>query len=83
MVMSEHPIDLVEYGELRGAVAALQTQITQITERQTRIDEKLDRVISELAHAKGGWKVMMLLGGAASSAGAALTYALQHMAGKP
>lgn len=77
-----HPIDLVEYGELRGAVAALQTQIQQITERQSRIDGKLDTVISELSHAKGGWKVMMLLGGAASSAGAALTWVLQHLGGK-
>lgn len=78
-----HPIDLVEYGELRGAVAALQTQIAQITERQSRIDGKLDTVISELSQAKGGWRVMMLVGGAASSLGAAFTWALQHMAGKP
>lgn len=78
-----HPIDLVEYGELRGAVAALQTQISQITERQSRIDGKLDTVITELSQAKGGWRVMLLLGGAASSAGAAFTWALQHLGGKP
>jgi prefoldin subunit 5 len=78
-----HPIDLVEYGELRGAVAALQTQIAQITERQSRIDGKLDTVISELSAAKGGWRVMMLVGGAASSLGAGFTWALQHLGGKP
>lgn len=78
-----NPIDLVEYGELRGAVAALQTQIAQITERQSRIDGKLDTVISELSAAKGGWRVMMLVGGAASSLGAGLTWALQHLGGKP
>lgn len=78
-----HPIDLVEYGELRGAVAALQTQIQQITERQSRIDGKLDTVISELSQAKGGWRVMMLVGGAASSLGAGFTWVLQHLGGKP
>lgn len=78
-----HPIDLVEYGELRGAVAALQTQIAQITERQSRIDGKLDTVLSELSQAKGGWRVLMLVSGAASSAGAAFTWALQHLSGKP
>lgn len=81
--MPDHPIDLVEYGELRGAVAALQTQIAQITERQSRIDGKLDTVISELAAAKGGWRVMMLVGGAASSLGAGFTWVLQHLGGKP
>lgn len=81
--MSENPIDLVEYGELRGAVAALQTQIAQITERQSRIDGKLDTVISELSQAKGGWRVMMLIGGAASSIGAGFTWVLQHLSGKP
>lgn len=77
-----HPIDLVEYGELRGAVAALQAQIQQITERQSRIDDKLDTVISELSTAKGGWRVMMLLGGAASAAGSAITWVLHHLGGK-
>lgn len=78
-----HPIDLVEYGELRGAVAALQAQIAQITERQSKIDGKLDTVITELSTARGGWRAMMLIGGAASSLGAAFTWVVQHLGGKP
>lgn len=79
----EPSIDLVEYGELRGAVGALQAQISQITERQSRIDRKLDTLIAELSQAKGGWKMLMLLGGAASAAGAVIAWVAHYLTGKP
>lgn len=63
-------IDPVEFGEIKGAVAALQSQMTDIKARQASIEAKLDIVVDQLAHARGGWKMLMMLGGGAGAMGA-------------
>lgn len=63
-------IDPIEYGELRGQVASLQLQVSEFKNKQAQMDLKLDMVLDRLAEARGGWKVMMLFGGAAGSLGA-------------
>lgn len=63
-------IDPVEYGELRGQVASLQLQVSEFKHKQAQMDVKLDMVLERLSEARGGWKVMMLFGGAAGSLGA-------------
>jgi FtsZ-binding cell division protein ZapB len=65
-------IDPVEFGFLKGAVDTLRQQVAEIKQEQQRIDEKLDRVLARLDEAKGGWRMLMLLGGGAGSVGAAL-----------
>lgn len=72
-------IDPVEFGELKGAVAALQIQVGDFKARQAVMDQKLDMVLERMSAARGGWRTLMLLGGAASSAGAGLTWLLQHV----
>lgn len=74
-------IDPVEYGELKGAVASLQLQVSEFKSKQAQMDAKLDMVLDRLAEAKGGWKVMVLFGGAASTLGAGLSWALTHVKG--
>lgn len=63
-------IDPIEYGELRGQVASLQLQVSEFKHKQAQMDVKLDMVLERLSEAKGGWKVMMMFGGAAGSLGA-------------
>lgn len=65
-------IDPVEFGEIKGAVASLQTQVTDIKGQLAGISAKQDVVINQLSEAKGGWKIMMLLGGSAGALGAGL-----------
>lgn len=48
-------IDPVEFGEIKGAVAALQAQVTDFKVRQAQMGQKLDMVLDKLAEAKGGW----------------------------
>jgi hypothetical protein len=67
-----HMIDPVEFGEIKGAVASLQTQVTDIKGQLASISAKQDVVINQLSEAKGGWKIMMLLGGSAGALGAGL-----------
>ncbi len=74
-------IDPVEFGEIKGAVAALQTQMSDLKARQSAMDVKLDLVLDKLSEAKGGWRVMMLLGGAASTLGGVLTWVASHWKG--
>lgn len=68
-----HVIDPVEFGEIKGAVSSLQTQVTDIKAQLASINGKQDVVIAHLSEARGGWKIMMLLGGSAGALGAAIS----------
>lgn len=71
-------IDPVEFGEIKGAVAALQAQVTDIKVRLAQSDAKLDLVLDKLSEAKGGWRAMMFVGGAFTSLGAGATWIVDH-----
>lgn len=68
--MDHSMIDPIEYGELRGQVASLQLQFGEFKTKQAQVDVKLDMVLERLSEARGGWKIMMMFGGAAGSLGA-------------
>ena len=76
---SRHLIDPVEYGEIKAAVGHLQSQLTEIKSKQAAIDSKLDLVVNQLSEAKGGWRTLMLIGGAATTVGAAVSWVAQHL----
>lgn len=76
-------IDPVEFGEIKGAVSALQMQMSDLKSRQSAMDVKLDLVLDKLSEAKGGWRVMMLMGGAASTLGAGISWFATHWKGVP
>lgn len=76
--MEETMIDPREFGRLEGAVDALKGEVDQIKTKQTQMDGKLDQVLERLSEAKGGWRALMLLGGAGATLGAALTWLLTH-----
>lgn len=71
-VKDETMINPVEFGEMKGAVSSLQTQVTEIKAKLAGIDAKQDVVINQLSEARGGWKIMMLLGGGAGALGAGI-----------
>lgn len=71
------------------AIAVLETKVEaqgKEIERLTKIVEsmatKLDTVASTLTEARGGWKAMMLLGGAGATFGGLLTWAFEQLVGK-
>jgi hypothetical protein len=76
--LEERMIDPVQFGEFKGAVTALKSEVDQIKKNQATMDEKLDLVLTKLSEAKGGWKLLLALGGAASTAGAIITWVATH-----
>lgn len=68
------------------ALAQLQVEVTYLKAAVARLDtintaqsEKLDKVLAQLAEARGGWRTLMLIGGAAGSIGSGLTWLFAHM----
>jgi hypothetical protein len=76
--LEESMIDPREFGRLEGAVAALKTELDSVKDRQVAIDGKLDQVLDKLSEAKGGWRLLMALGGAAATLGGIITWFATH-----
>jgi hypothetical protein len=60
-------------------IAVLQTQYVALQKRLDAMETTLDEVKALLTEARGGWRVMMLLGGAAATVGGLVTWALNHL----
>lgn len=67
-------IDPQDYGRLTAEVAQLQREVTEL-----RCDMK--KVLETLQEARGGWRTLMLVGGAAATVGGALVKFLPAILG--
>lgn len=70
--LEERMIDPREFGRLEQEVRQLATQMTTIQATLTQINDTL-------SEAKGGWRTLMLLGGAGAAIGSVGTWALSHL----
>lgn len=68
---------------LETKVEAQAKEIERLTAIVERMASKLDTVASTLTEARGGWRAMMLLGGAGATFGGLLTWAFEHLLGVP
>jgi hypothetical protein len=71
-------IDPQEFGELRAQVRLLLEQDKLKTQMLSSMNDTLQAMRLQMAEAKGGWKLLMLLGGSASALGSALTWFLTN-----
>lgn len=62
-------------------IGQLEAQMESHSERLDRIETKLDVLTNYIQQQKGGWKTLLLIGGAAGTAGAILTKLLAMMKG--
>lgn len=76
-------------GQAHIAIAVLETKVEsqgrEIGELKALIREmsgKLDSVATTLSEARGGWRLMMLLGGASATFGGVLVWVFRHLGGK-
>lgn len=66
-------------------IARLEVQVGNLTQGMADLQEsnqqltlKLDQVLLTLSEARGGWRTLMVVGGAASSITAAAAWVVQH-----
>jgi len=60
----------------------LQADMDRLVADMESIKTTLNSINNTLAEAKGGWKVLMMLGGAGGVLGSAVTYFIQQWVGK-
>lgn len=72
----------IQIAVLETKVEAQGKEIERLTGVCERMADKLDAVAATLTEAKGGWKLLMALGGAGATFGAGFMWLLQHFAGK-
>lgn len=70
--LEERMIDPRDFGRL-------EQQVESLTERLDEMSKTLDEINKTLIEARGGWRLLMLLGGAGAAAGSVLTWALSHI----
>lgn len=75
-------IDPQEFGELKARVEMLLESNRQLTETIATLSTSVQAMQLQMAEAKGGWKVLMAIGGASSIAGGGITWLLTHLTGK-
>jgi hypothetical protein len=74
--MSE--INPQEFGRLQAQVETLISSDREKTDLLKTLAEDMTAVRLQLAEASGGWKVLVLLGGASATLGSTLTWAITH-----
>lgn len=71
-------IDPVQFGEMKGHLTALKTELDGVKTKQAQMDLKIDMVLDKLSEAKGGWRLLMLLGGAGATMVGVVTWFATH-----
>lgn len=74
--MSE--INPQEFGRLQALVETLIRSDAQKTELLKTLSEDMTAVRLQLAEAGGGWKLLVMLGGASATVGGAISWVVTH-----
>lgn len=72
-------IDPQEFGRLQAQVEQLLKSNELLTETVTTMATAIQSMQLQMAEAKGGWRALVFLGGAAASLGSVATWSLQHL----
>ena len=72
-------IDPQEFGRLQAQVETLIKSDASKTELLVKLADDMQAVRLQLAEARGGWKLLVALGGASGTVGAGLAWAASHL----
>lgn len=75
-------IDPQEFGRLQAQVQQLLESNKLLMETITTLSTAVQSMQLQMAEAKGGWKALMLIGGASATFGGLATTWLSHLFGK-
>jgi len=71
----------MEFGRLQAQVETLLKSDAEKTELLRALHQDVTAMRLQMAEARGGWKLMMLLGGAAASLGGGISWVLSNWRG--
>jgi multidrug resistance efflux pump len=74
-------IDPQEFGRLQAHVEQLLDSNRQLEESVATMSAAIQSMQLQMAEAKGGWKLLMAIGGAAASAGGLISWLATHLMG--
>lgn len=69
----------VDLARLESEVSHLTEIVAELKASNKAVTEKLDQIQRTLAEARGGWRTMMWMGGAAASVGGFVTWLATHV----
>jgi hypothetical protein len=75
-------IDPQEFGELRAKVEILLETNRVLAETVATMSTAIQSMQLQMAEARGGWKTLMVIGGASASFGGLVTGLMSHFIGK-
>lgn len=81
MTQATEQQNAIQLAAMSVEVAHLKVAVADLRASQVELDRKLDQVLAQLAEARGGWRTLMLIGGAAGSLGSGLTWLISHLKG--
>ena len=71
--------DSLQIARLEERMATMHRDMSAQQQQLADLQEQMTQVLAALSEAKGGWRTLMLLGGAAASAGGVISWALNHL----
>jgi len=69
----------IEIALLKQAMSHRDKQIEELTESLKTLTGKVDNIAQTLSEAKGGWRILMMVGGAAGLMGGAVHWILNNV----
>ena len=69
----------IDVAVLEERMAQRDKEIEQLTRVIEQLTAKVEVIASTLSEARGGWRVLMLVGGAAGALGSAVTWVASHL----
>lgn len=75
-------IDPVQFGRVQAEVEALRRDADKLLQTQQEQIQMLQKLNEQLTEARGGWKMLMLIGGASATFGALVSKILAPVVGK-
>ena len=71
--------DSLQIARLEERMATMDRDMRAQSVKLDDMRAQLEQVLAALSEAKGGWRTLMLLGGAAASAGGLISWVLSHV----
>jgi len=71
--------DSVQIARLVERVASMDRDLKQQMHELKQLQEQLSMVLSRLDEAKGGWRLLMYLGGGSATLGGAVSWLVTHV----